>query len=130
VTGICLHFVIVARRRSRPEQHNSPEINDISRDSGGIEVAVTSEWLLRPRPQAALTWRTDIMFVTIIGKRVFVRLSRRNLQQLDDILAQPAARNRGLARKDENGVCLVVHVEDDAEHYEGRHRGPRLGWAA
>ena len=29
------------------------------------------------------------MFVTIIGDRVYVRISRRNLRQLDAILDQP-----------------------------------------
>jgi len=70
------------------------------------------------------------MFVTIVGKRVFVRLSRRNLQQLDHILAQSAAGNSALVRKDENGVSLVVRVEEDAEHYEGREPGPGMGWVA
>lgn len=69
------------------------------------------------------------MFVTIIGTRVFVRLSRRNLQQLDAILAKPETRNKALVRKGENGMSLVVHVEDDAEHY-GRDTGPGMGWLA
>jgi hypothetical protein len=60
------------------------------------------------------------MFATIIGDRVFLRLSRRNLRQLDAILDDPASRNRWLTRRAENGVSLVVQVEDDAEHYEGR----------
>jgi hypothetical protein len=64
------------------------------------------------------------MFATIIGDRVYVRLSRRNLRQLDAILDDPDVGNRCLARKDENGVSLVVQVEDDADHYEGRDPGP------
>ena len=70
------------------------------------------------------------MFATIIGDRVHVRLSRRNLRQLDAILDDPDIRNRCLARRAENGVSLVVQVEDDADHYEGRDPGQgyaRLG---
>ena len=67
------------------------------------------------------------MFATIIGDRVFLRLSRRNLRQLDATLDDPAMRNRFLTRKGENGVSVVVHVEDDADHYEGRDRGPGSG---
>ena len=64
------------------------------------------------------------MFATIIGDRVHLRLSRRNLRQLDAILDDPDIRNRCLARKAENGVSLVVQVEDDADHYEGRNSRP------
>jgi hypothetical protein len=60
------------------------------------------------------------MFATIIGDRVYLRLSRRNLRQLDFILDNPGIRNRCLVRRTENGVSLVVQVEDDADHYEGR----------
>ena len=67
------------------------------------------------------------MFVAMIDNRVYVRLSRRNLRQLDAILGEPDARNRCLVRKDENGVSLVLQVEDDADHYEGRDPGPGLG---
>ncbi len=67
------------------------------------------------------------MFVSVIGDSVYVRLSRRNLRQLDAILDRPDAGNRWLARKDENGVSLVVQVEDDAAHYEGRDPGAGLG---
>ena len=70
------------------------------------------------------------MFVTIIGDRVHVRLSRRNLRQLDAILHDPAAGNRCLARQDNNGVSLVVQIEDDEDHYEGRDPGPGLGKVA
>jgi hypothetical protein len=70
------------------------------------------------------------MFVTIIGDRVHVTLSRRNVRQLDAMLDNPDIRNRCLARRDENGVSLVVHVEDDADHYEGRAPGPGLGKVA
>jgi len=70
------------------------------------------------------------MFATIVGDRVFVRLSRRNLRQLDAILDDPDIRHRCLARRDENGVSLVVQVEDDADHYEGRDSGQGLGAVA
>ena len=63
------------------------------------------------------------MFVTIIGDRVYLRLSRRNLRQLDAILDDPEIRNKCLARRAENGVSLVVPVEDDVDHYEGRDPG-------
>ena len=64
------------------------------------------------------------MFATIVGDRVHLRLSRRNLRQLNAILDDPDIRNRCLARRAENGVSLVVQVEDDADHYEGRDPGP------
>ena len=67
------------------------------------------------------------MFATVIGDRVHVRLSRRNLRELDAILANPDIRNSCLTRRAENGVSLVVQVEDDADHYEGRDPGPGLG---
>ncbi len=63
------------------------------------------------------------MFATTIGDRIHVRLSRRNLRQLDAILDNPAIRNSCLTRRAENGVSLVVQVEDDADHYEGRDPG-------
>jgi hypothetical protein len=63
------------------------------------------------------------MFATIIGDRVYVRLSRRNLRQLDAVLDNQDIRNRCLVRRAENGVSLVVQVEDDAEHYEQRDPG-------
>jgi hypothetical protein len=70
------------------------------------------------------------MFVTISGDYVHVRLSRRNLRQLDTLLDGTAARARYLARRDEHGVSLIVQIEDDADHYEGRDPGPRLCKAA
>jgi hypothetical protein len=70
------------------------------------------------------------MFATIIGNRVYVRLSRRNLRQLDAILDDPDVGHRCLARKDKDGVSLVVQVEDDADHYEGRDPGQGLGKVA
>jgi hypothetical protein len=66
------------------------------------------------------------MFATIIGDRVYVRLSRRNLRQLDAILDNEDVRNRCLVRRAKNGVSIVVQVEDDADHYEGRDPGPGL----
>ena len=70
------------------------------------------------------------MFAPIIMDRVYLRLSRRNLRQLDAILANPDNRNRCLTRRAANGVSLVVQVEDDADHYEGRDPGPGLGKVA
>ena len=70
------------------------------------------------------------MFATIIGDRVYVRLSRRNLRQLDAVLDNQDIRNRCLVRRAENGVSLVVQVEDDADHYEGRDPGQRIGKVA
>jgi hypothetical protein len=69
----------------------------------------------------------EAMFATIIGDRVYLRLSRRNLRHLDAILDDPGIRNMCLTRRAENGVSLVVQVEDDADHYEGRDPGPGLG---
>ena len=70
------------------------------------------------------------MFATIIGNRVYVRLSRRNLRQLDAIVYNPDISNRCLTRRAENGVSLVVQVEDDADHYDGRDPDPGLGKVA
>jgi hypothetical protein len=60
------------------------------------------------------------MFVTIAGNGVFVRLSRRNLCQLNAIIDSADASHRFLTRQGENGVSLVLQVEDDADHYEER----------
>ena len=70
------------------------------------------------------------MFATIIGNRVHVRLSRRNLRQLNAGLDNPDLRNRYLTRRAENGVSLIVQVEDDADHYEERDPGPDLDQVA
>ena len=67
------------------------------------------------------------MFVTIVDNRVFVKLSRRNLRQLDAMLDCQDAGNRWLARNDKDGVSLVLQVEEDSDHYEGRDPGPGLG---
>jgi len=64
------------------------------------------------------------MFVTIVDNRVYVKLSRRNLRQLDANLDRLDASNMGLARKDENGVFIVVQAEEDSDHYEGRDPVP------
>jgi hypothetical protein len=58
-----------------------------------------------------------------------VRLSRRNLRQLGATLGEPV-RNRCLVRKDENGMSLVLQVEDDADHYLGRDPAPGVGQVA
>lgn len=70
------------------------------------------------------------MVVTIVDNQVYVRLSRRNLRQLDAILECRAAGDRCLVRKDKSGVCLVVQVEEDAEHYDGRDPGRGLAQVA
>ncbi len=70
------------------------------------------------------------MFATIIGDRVYLRLSRRNLRQLDAMLDNPDIRSRCLTRRAEDGVSLVVQVEDDVDHYVGRDPGPGLGKVA
>ena len=67
------------------------------------------------------------MFATVIDDRVHLRLSRRNLRQLAAILDDPDSRNKSLARRAENGVSLVVQVEDDAEHYAERDPGRASG---
>ena len=67
------------------------------------------------------------MFATIIGDRVYVRLSRRNLRQLDAILDNQDIRNRCLVRRAKNGLSLIVQVEDDADHYEGHDPDQGLG---
>ena len=64
------------------------------------------------------------MLVTIVHNRIYVRLSRRNLRQLDAILADPDVRNQCLVRTDESGMSLVLEVEDDADHYLERDPGP------
>jgi hypothetical protein len=69
------------------------------------------------------------MFVTIVGNRVFVRLSRRNLRQLDALLDGRNVGNGCLARR-ENGVSLVVQVEEDSLHYEERDAAARSGKVA
>jgi hypothetical protein len=67
------------------------------------------------------------MFVAIVGNRVYVSLSRRNLRQLDAMLDSANGCINSLTRKDESGVSLVVHVEEDGDHYGGRDPGPGLG---
>jgi hypothetical protein len=66
------------------------------------------------------------MFVTMIDNRVFVRLSRRNPRELEDILEGRDARHMCLVRKHASGVALVVQVDEDADHYDGRDPGPGL----
>ena len=66
------------------------------------------------------------MFATVIGARVHLRLSRRNLRQLAAILDDPDSRNKWLVRRAENGVSLVVQVEDDADHYAERDPDPAV----
>ena len=70
------------------------------------------------------------MFATVIGNRVYVRLSRRNLRQLGAIVDNPDISDMCLTRRAENGVSLVVQVEDDTDHYEGRDPDPGLSKVA
>ena len=70
------------------------------------------------------------MFATIIGDRIYLRLSRRNLRQLHAILDDRDIRHSYLRRRAENGMSLVVQVEDDADHYEGRDPGRGVGKVA
>jgi hypothetical protein len=67
------------------------------------------------------------MLVTIIGDRVHVTLSRRNLRQLNDLLENADGGGKRLVRRDESGVMLVVHVEDDADHYDYEDSRERAG---
>ena len=67
-----------------------------------------------------MTLREEDMIVTIVDNRVYVRLSRRNLRQLEATLDRHDARNIGLARRDDHGVSLVVQAEEDSDHYETR----------
>jgi hypothetical protein len=64
------------------------------------------------------------MLATIVANRVHVKLSRRNLRHLQAILDNPDGQHDSLRRTGENGVIVVVEVEDDAAHYEGRNPGP------
>jgi hypothetical protein len=66
----------------------------------------------------------------MIGDFVHVRLSRRNLRQLQGLLDGPAAHTRYLVRRDAHGGSLIVQVEDDADHYEAHSPGQGLGEAA
>ena len=64
------------------------------------------------------------MIVTIDRGQVYIRLSRRNLRQLSALLHGQDAHRTCLTRKDENGVSLIVQVEEDADHY-GRRANAR-----
>jgi AraC-like DNA-binding protein len=64
--------------------------------------------------------KREAMFVTISGNRVHVRLSRRNLRELDVMLDLPDRRSRCLARRDESGVSLVVY--SDQSHFNREFR--------
>jgi hypothetical protein len=65
------------------------------------------------------------MLVTTIGNQVHVTLSRTNVRQLQALLEQTDRDGRCLARRNDDGMFLLVHVEDDADHYE--RRGASLG---
>lgn len=64
------------------------------------------------------------MRAIIVANRVHVKLSRRNLRELQTMLDDRSGHQRSLGRVGANGIVLVVEVEDDAEHYEGRAPGP------
>jgi len=77
------------------------------------------EQLAMPRRfSRAASAMEDDMFVTMIGNRIHVTLSRRNLRQLVAMVDDPDPTNTCLFRRDSRGVSLVVHVEDDEEHYQ------------
>jgi hypothetical protein len=101
-------------------------VNEIA-DPIRVESQLRLDCAWPPRAQALRTadleGRGD-MFVTIDGNRVYVTLSRRNLRQLHALLEGQDAGRNCLARRDGNGVSLVVQVEDDADHYDGRNAGP------
>ena len=67
------------------------------------------------------------MFVNISRNLVYVRLSRRNVRQLNAMLTQSSRDAKYLARRDEDGTSIIVQVEDDADHYDGRYPGPGAG---
>ncbi len=62
------------------------------------------------------------MNTTINGDVVLVTLSRTNLRTLLHKLDNPGSL-RTLCRSCENGVGLIVHAEEDEEHYGDRKRG-------
>ena len=67
------------------------------------------------------------MFANTSGNLVYVRLSRRNVRQLNAMLTHSNHHDRYLARRDEDGRSIIVQVEDDADHYDGRFPGPGVG---
>jgi hypothetical protein len=64
------------------------------------------------------------MRVTIVENRVHVKLSGRNLRELQAMLDDRTGHQRSLGRLGDNGVVLVVEVEEDSEHYGERAPGP------
>jgi hypothetical protein len=67
------------------------------------------------------------MFVTTTGNQVHVTLSRTNVRQLQALLEKSDRCTKCLVRRNDDGVFLLVEVEDDADHYEGRGPSPCLG---
>ena len=90
----------------------------------GRGIPLTETEIRRPECRTRINLTEEEMFITIVNNRVYVTLSRRNLRQLDAILDRGVTDHMGLAGRDENGVSLVVHAEEDSEHYEGREPGP------
>ena len=58
-----------------------------------------------------------------------MKLSRRKLHALRDMLESPHLGPTALARTGEDGVLLVVEIETDAEHYGDRASTPASGRA-
>jgi len=146
-SGICLYFVAPTESDAAPTTPNLLSINHIAEQPdwncsclypsmGTMFVpALTTAFMSlqegrNDRRGLIARLRGEVgdedMFATIIGDRVYLRLWRRNVRQLDAILDHPDVGNRYLARKDKNGVSFVVLVEDDADHYEGRDPRPGL----
>jgi hypothetical protein len=65
------------------------------------------------------------MLATIAENCIHVTLSRRNLRALQAMLDRDLPRT-ALVRSGEDGVLLVLEVENDVEHYRDRGAGLRL----
>ena len=61
------------------------------------------------------------MFVTVSANGIHVILSRRNLWQLNAMLDDADDGVACLARRNGDGVALLVAVEDDADHFRQRN---------
>lgn len=62
------------------------------------------------------------MRFAIVDNAYIVTLSRRNLLGLLAKLDDPTS-HRTLVKDEAGGLRLVVHAEEDAEHYQGRPEG-------
>lgn len=63
------------------------------------------------------------MNAKVEGRRITITLSRRNLRTLLLKLERPDSA-RTLVRTTDEGYILVIHAEDDDEHYQDRKPGP------